>query len=150
MEIRAIVLRKQLSNESMIKFIEEHKYKSLNFLINQKYEEIKKKNKEMSMEDIDEQLLKNKKNFSRFSGINITSVEDIEYKKNVLLLQMKEDIKNKINEGKYDLNELENFHRFENNIWIPYNEFTQGIINTVSDDASDVGSIVSVFSYRGR
>ena len=68
------------------------------------------------MEDIDEQLLKNKKNFSRFSGINITSVEDIEYKKNVLLLQMKEDIKNKIKEGKYDLNELENFHRFENDL----------------------------------
>ena len=44
------------------------------------------------------------------------TIEDIEYKKNVLLYKMKEDIRSKIKEGKYDINELENFNKFEDNI----------------------------------
>ena len=115
-DLRETLSKKKLSKECMNYFIQEHKYNSLNYLVNQKYEEIEKKNNENYKNNIDKEILENQRRFSSFQGINITSVEDIEYKKNVLLLKLKEDIKNKIKEGKCDINELENFKKFENNI----------------------------------
>ena len=100
----------------MIHFINEHKIHSLNFLINQKYEEIEKKNNDNNIDDIDSEILENQKKFSSFNGTDFTSVEDIEYQKNILLHKLKEDIKKKIIEGKCDINELDNFNKFENNI----------------------------------
>ena len=108
--------KRKISKESMLNFLEEHKINSLNFLINQKYEEIEKKNIENKSENIDNEILENQRRFSSFNDVNITSVEDIEYKKNILLYKLKEEIKNKIKDGKCDINELEHFRKFENNI----------------------------------
>ena len=115
-DIRITLSKKKLSRASMINFIQEHNYNSLTYLINQKYEEIEKKNNEINLNNIDKEILENQRRFSSFKGVNITSVEDIEYNKNVLLYKLKEDIKNKIKEGKCDINELENFKKFENKI----------------------------------
>ena len=55
-----------------------------------------------------------KKNYFNFIGVNLKNLEEIEKKKKVYLFRLKEDIKYKINEGKYHLIEMENFKHFEN------------------------------------
>ena len=55
-----------------------------------------------------------KRNYFNFIGVDTTSIEEIEKKKKVYLYRMKEDIKYKINQGKYHLIEMENFKHFEN------------------------------------
>ena len=56
---------------------------------------------------------KNNRYFN-FEGIDIRNIEEIEKKKKIHLHRLKEDIKYKINEGKYHLIEMENFRHFEN------------------------------------
>ena len=124
----------------MINFIQEHNYNSLTYLVNQKYEEIAKKNNEINLNNIDKEILENQRRFSSFKGVNINSVEDIEYKKNVLLYKLKEDIKNKIKEGKCDINELENFKKFENKI----NEFQ------INYNSKDINKIKEYFLLLSR
>ena len=102
-DIRNTLAKNQLDKSN--KFIEERRFNSLNYLFSQKYKEhennIEKETKEPN---------------SPIKEVNINTIEDIEYKKNVLLYKMKEDIRSKIKEGKYDINELENFNKFEDNI----------------------------------
>ena len=124
----------------MNNFIQEHKLNSLNYLINQKYEEMEKKNNEININNIDKEILENQRRFSSFEGINITSVEDIEYKKNILLIKLKENIKNKIKEGKCDIKELDNFKNFENKI----NEYQ------INYNVKDVNKIKEYFLMLSR
>ena len=115
-DIRITLSKKKLSRASMINFIQEHNYNSLTYLINQKYEEIEKKNNEINLNNIDKEILENQRRFSSFKGVNITSVEDIEYNKNVLLYKLKEDIRYNITIGKCEKAEMDEFIRFENKI----------------------------------
>ena len=55
-----------------------------------------------------------KMKYFNFIGVNLKNLEEIEKKKKVYLFRLKEDIKYKINEGKYHLIEMENFKHFEN------------------------------------
>ena len=137
---RVILLKNKLSKQSMDYFIQEHKYNSLSYLINQKYEEIEKKNNDIGIINIDDEISENQRRFSSFSGLNITSVEDIEYKKNILLYKLKENIRNKIKEGKYDINELDNFKKFENKI----NEYQ------INYNIKDVNKIKEYFLLLSR
>ena len=57
---------------------------------------------------------KKKSSYYNFAGVDLKNIEEIERKKKVYLLRLKEDIKFKITEGKYHLIELENFKNFEN------------------------------------
>ena len=52
--------------------------------------------------------------YFNFMRVNLKNLEEIEKKKKVYLFRLKEDIKYKINEGKYHLIEMENFKHFEN------------------------------------
>ena len=138
---RVTLLKNKLSKQSMDYFIQEHKYNSLSYLINQKYKEIEKKNNDIGINiNIDDEISENQRRFSSFSGLNITSVEDIEYKKNILLYKLKENIRNKIKEGKYDINELDNFKKFENKI----NEYQ------INYNIKDVNKIKEYFLLLSR
>jgi len=55
-----------------------------------------------------------KNRYFNFLGVDFRNIEEIEKKKKVHLHRLKEDIKYKINEGKYHLIEMENFKHFEN------------------------------------
>ena len=139
-DIKKAIPKNKLNKESMLKFLKERKLNYLNFLINQKYEEIQKKNNEIKNENIENEILENQKRFSAFNGVNITSVEDIEYKKNILLYKLKEEIKNKIKDGKCDINELEHFRKFENNL----NEYQ------INYNSKDVNKIKEYFLLISR
>ena len=104
-DIRNTLAKNQLDKSN--KFIEERRFNSLNYLFSQKYKE---------HENNIEKEKETKEPNSPIKEVNINTIEDIEYKKNVLLYKMKEDIRSKIKEGKYDINELENFNKFEDNI----------------------------------
>ena len=73
------------------------------------YERLKKKRKEKK-----KKKRKKKLNYFNFLGVDMTKINEIEKKKKVYLFRLKEDIKYKINEGKYHMIEMENFKRFEN------------------------------------
>ena len=105
-DIRSTLAKNQLNKSN--KFIEERRFNSLNYLFSQKYKEQNKNENNIEKET--------KEPNSPIKEVNINTIEDIEYKKNVLLYKMKEDIKSKIKEGKYDMNDLENFNKFEDNI----------------------------------
>ena len=106
-DIRSTLAKNQLNKSN--KFIEDRRFNSLNYLFSQKY-------KDQSQKDENNIEKETKEPNSPIKEVNINTIEDIEYKKNVLLYKMKEDIKSKIKEGKYDMNELENFNKFEDNI----------------------------------
>ena len=46
--------------------------------------------------------------------MDLKNIDEIEKKKQLYLIQLKEDVKYKIKEGKYHLIEIENFKNFEN------------------------------------
>ena len=57
---------------------------------------------------------KKKSNYYNFAGVDLKNIDEIEKKKQLYLIQLKEDVKYKIKEGKYHLIEIENFKNFEN------------------------------------
>ena len=72
------------------------------------YDRLKKKRKAKKKHK------RRKNQYFNFLGVDLTKIEEIEKKKKVYLFRLKEDIKYKINEGKYHLIEIENFKHFEN------------------------------------
>ena len=107
-DMRNTLVRSQLNKSS--KFIKDHHFNSLNYLFSQKYKEQNKKDENNIDEEIEQEPN------SQIKEVNLKTIEDIEFKKTVLLYKMKEDIKSKIKEGKFDANDLENFNKFEENI----------------------------------
>ena len=96
------------SNETLSHYIRKGKIEALNDKMNKLYDKLDKKRKAKELKK-----KKKKRKFFSFEGIDLTSVDAIEKKKKVFLNRIKEDIKYKINEGKYHLLELENFKHFE-------------------------------------
>ena len=113
-DMRSTHAKNQLNKSS--KFIEEHHFNSLNYLFSQKYKDQSKKDGKSSEKEKEGEEEEEEEPGSPIKEVNINTIEDIEYKKNVLLFKMKEDIKSKIKEGKYDMKDLENFNQFEDNI----------------------------------
>ena len=111
---RSSLAKNQVNKSS--KFIEEHHFNSLNYLFRQKYKEQNKKDENNTEKEKEKEKNEDEEPNSPIKEVNINTIEDIEFKKNVLLYKMKEDIKSKIKEGKYDMNDLENFNKFEDNI----------------------------------
>ena len=88
-------------------FIRHEKINELNEKMRKVYEKVEKKRKEL------ENQKKKKRRPYNFFGVDLTSVDAIEKKKKVFLNRMREDIRYKINEGKYHLIEMDNFYHFE-------------------------------------
>ena len=59
-------------------------------------------------------IKKKKHKYFNFNNVDLSKLHEIEKKKNLYLLRLKEDIKYKIQEGKYHLIEIDNFKNFEN------------------------------------
>ena len=98
-----------ISNEShqmFDEFIRNEKIEILSDKMKKLYDKIDKKRKS------DSKRKKKKRPYS-FTGIDLSSVEEIEKKKKIFLNRIKEDIKYKINEGKYHRIEMDNFKNFE-------------------------------------
>ena len=87
--------------------IRHEKINELNEKMRKVYEKVEKQRKAL------ENQKKKKRRPYNFFGVDLTSVEAIEKKKKVFLHRMKEDIKYKINEGRYHLIEMDNFYHFE-------------------------------------
>ena len=87
--------------------IRHEKINELNEKMRKVYEKVEKKRKAL------ENQKKKKRRPYNFFGVDLTSVDAIEKKKKVFLNRMKEDIKYKINEGRYHLIEMDNFYHFE-------------------------------------
>ena len=81
--------------------------------INRKYKEIERKK---GIVDINEELTENLDKLKFFKTMDLESVEDIEYHKNVLLYKLKEDIRYKIAIGQCDKTEMEEYFKFENKL----------------------------------
>ena len=81
--------------------------------IKQKYKEIEERKGQV---DINEELTLNIEKLNSFNNIDLDSVEDIEYGKNVLLHKLREDIRYKILAGKCEKSEMDEFLKFENKI----------------------------------
>ena len=95
------------NHEMFDDFIRHEKINDLNEKVRNMYEKLEKKRKAL------ENKKKKKRRPYNFFGVDLTSVDAIEKKKKVFLNRIKEDIKYKINEGKYHLIEMDNFHHFE-------------------------------------
>ena len=98
-----------ISNEShqmFDEFIRNEKIEMLSDKMKKLYDKIEKKRKS------DSKRKKKKRPYS-FTGTDLSSVEEIEKKKKIFLNRIKEDIKYKINEGKYHRIEMDNFKNFE-------------------------------------
>ena len=81
--------------------------------INNKYKEIEGKKHKV---DIKEELTQNLDKLKFFKNVNLDSVEDIEYNKNILLYKIKEDIRYKISIGACDKTEMQEYLKFENKL----------------------------------
>jgi len=81
--------------------------------INQKYKEIEAKKDKV---DINEEITENLDKLKFFRNVDLESIEDIEYNKNVLLYKLREDIKYKISIGTCDKTELEEYFKFESKL----------------------------------
>ena len=102
--------RMGISNESHEMFdelIKNEKIESLNDKMKKLYDKIDKKRKSVDSKK------KRKKRIYTFVGVDLSSIQEIEKKKKIFLNRIKEDIKYKINEGKYHMIEMDNFKNFE-------------------------------------
>ena len=97
------------SHEMFDALIRNERIKNLNEKMQKVYDKIERKRKEFEYK---KKKKKKKRPFS-FEGVDLTSVAEIEKKKKIFLNRIKEDIKYKINEGKYHLIEMENFKTFD-------------------------------------
>ena len=81
--------------------------------INQKYKEIESQKDKV---DINEEITENLDKLKFFKNVDLESIEDIEYNKNVLLYKLREDIKYKISIGTCDKTELDEYFKFESRL----------------------------------
>ena len=98
------------SHEMFDALIKNERIKNLNEKMKKVYDKIEKKRKDFEYKK--KKKKKKKRPFS-FEGVDLTSVSEIEKKKKIFLNRIKEDIKYKINDGKYHLIEMENFKIFD-------------------------------------
>ena len=123
------IIKKQVSNnekeeeeEDTVKKLEErlsiikgrrmNKSATLDY-INQKYKEIESQKDKV---DINEEITENLDKLKFFKNVDLESIEDIEYNKNVLLYKLREDIKYKISIGTCDKTELDEYFKFESRL----------------------------------
>ena len=92
------------THEMFKDYIRNEKIDTLNDKMKKLYEKMEKKK---------DSNKKKKRRLYNFEGVDLSSLEEIEKKKNIFLNRIKEDIKYKIREGKYHLIEMDNFKHFE-------------------------------------
>ena len=106
---------KEIKNKERFSFAvkrRKSKKSTLNYISN-KYKELEEKKDAV---DINKELINTSNKYQIFTNVNLESVEDIEYNKSVLLFKLREDIKFKISQGKCEMNELDEFSKFENRL----------------------------------
>lgn len=104
--------QKSKNKSSFYKSGHEKKSSTIDY-INQKYKELKSKN---VIVNIHKELAKNLKKFKIFQDVNLESYEDIENKKMLLLLRLRENIKYNILKGKCEKKEMDEYIKFENEL----------------------------------
>ena len=97
------------STETFQGLIKSKEIEDLNSKMKKLYDNIHKEKKKV------EYVTKKRKNYIfSFAGINTDNFDNIEIRKKVNLNRLKEDIKFKIIQGKYHVEELDNFKKFSN------------------------------------
>ena len=111
-EVKEDIIKKLEEEISKIKSRRTNKSATLEY-INNKYKEIEGKKHKV---DKKAELTENLDKLKFFKNVNLDSVEDIEYNKNILLYKIKEDIRYKISIGACDKTEMQEYLKFENKL----------------------------------